>query len=165
MDAASAASGLLTAVWQGRGFPVDPAWIAGQLGIRVIETTLPPEVSGALIKEPNQDPQIVLSKSDTINRKRFTCAHELGHFVSRSINEDKYKDEERYDYIDFRAQSAASGTDKEEIFANQFAAALLMPEEAIREVSKTQKETFLLLSIFGVSHEAMRIRLKSLGIS
>lgn len=160
MNAASAASGLLTTVWGSRGFPVDPAWIAGQLGVRVMETTLPLEVSGALIKEPNQDPQIVLSQSDSKNRKRFTCAHELGHYVSRSE-----RGEEKYAYVDLRAQSASNGTDKEEIFANQFAAALLMPEDVIRNWAATTPEVFLLASKFGVSPEAISFRLKNLGLA
>lgn len=146
-------------IWESRGFPVDPVWIAKQLGIDVIEAELPDDVSGALIKEANQDPVIILSKSDSKNRKRFSCAHELGHYVHRMSN-----GADHYEYIDLRAQSARNGTDPEEVFANQFAAELLMPTDDVREFHVKGSPAFIMASNFGVSDDAMRYRLKNLGL-
>lgn len=74
----TSAHALLKDIWGDRKFPVDPVWIANELGLDVVETTLDDDVSGALLKEPEQDPVIILNRNDSNVRKRFTCAHELG---------------------------------------------------------------------------------------
>ena len=61
LNAAKAAQGLLERVWGSRGFPVDPARIATELGIDVITANLPDKVSGALVKARNADPMIALN--------------------------------------------------------------------------------------------------------
>lgn len=159
MDAKTSANELLESIWGGRGFPIDPVWIAAQLGLDVIETDLPESVSGALIKDKEKDPVIVLSKSDSKNRKRFSCAHEIGHYADR-LN----RDGEQYEYVDLRGQQASAGTNPEEIFANQFAAALLMPEDEVKRLVKAGTATFLMAQHFGVSDDAIRYRLKNLGL-
>ncbi len=159
MDAKTSANELLESIWGERGFPVDPVWIAAQLGLDVIETDLPESVSGALIKDKEKDPVIVLSKSDSKNRKRFSCAHEIGHYADR-LNQDG----EQYEYVDLRGQQASAGTNPDEIFANQFAAALLMPEDEVKRLVKAGTATFLMAQHFGVSDDAIRYRLKNLGL-
>ena len=94
-EAARDAERLRTSVWGDR-FPVDPVRIARKLGIVVLDARLHRTVSGALVKERGEDPTILLNERDSVNRKRFTCAHELGHFVRRSDNPDEYE------YVDFR---------------------------------------------------------------
>jgi Zn-dependent peptidase ImmA (M78 family) len=64
--------------------------IARGLGIDVLDAQLDVSVSGALVKERDQDPSIVLNWIDHPNRKRFTCAHEIGHFVRRKDQPDEY---------------------------------------------------------------------------
>lgn len=159
MNAQTSAKSLFNSVWKQRGFPVDPVLIANELGIEVVETVLPSDISGALIKDQGKDPVIVLSKSDSNNRKRFTCAHEIGHYAYRFANNGDH-----YEYIDFRGQTASAGSDQEEIYANQFAAELLMPSEEITALVKANYPYFLLAQYFGVSDDAMRIRLKNLNI-
>lgn len=154
----SSALMLQESIWKSRGFPVDPVWIAKQLGIDVIETELPDDVSGALIKEADQDPVIILSQADSKNRKRFSCAHELGHYAHRINGSD------HYEYIDLRGQSSRNGKDPEEIFANQFAAELLMPSEDVCNLHKKGKPSFIMASYFGVSDDAIRFRLKNLDL-
>ncbi|HYD79211.1 MAG TPA: ImmA/IrrE family metallo-endopeptidase [Paucimonas sp.] len=138
---------------------MDPVWIAGQLGLEVREAVLPPNVSGALIKDRDQDPLIVLSQSDSKSRKRFTCAHELGHYADRLG-----KDIEQYEYIDLRGDQSSTGTNPDEVFANQFAAALLMPEEEVRRLAKAKLPAFLMAQHFGVSDDAIRYRLRNLRL-
>lgn len=155
----TAAAGLLRDVWGDRGYPVDPVWIANQLGIRVIEAQLKPDVSGALVKKQDADPVIVLNATDSRVRQRFTCAHELGHYVSRSgqvANE--------YEYVDLRGPTASAGYDQDEIFANRFAAALLMPEDEVRRLRNEGIHPLLIATRLGVSSDAIGYRLKNLGI-
>ncbi|MGE5682721.1 MAG: ImmA/IrrE family metallo-endopeptidase [Bacillota bacterium] len=151
---------LLGKVWEDRGFPVDPVTIANRLGIQVVRTLLPEKVSGAIFKEKQKDPIIVLHSKDSENRRRFTCAHELGHYIYR-LNNDQIG--ETFEWIDFRGLDSSSGKREEEIFANTFAANLLMPEKEVR--LQLKKNNKILLPIhFGVSDEALENRLKNLSI-
>lgn len=159
-NSADIAKSVRAEVWEPRGFPVDPAWIAHQMGLRVLDADLPERVSGALVKEAGEDPVILLNKADSRNRKRFSCAHELGHYACRMTN-----GADHYEFIDFRDEEAAAGTNSEEIFANRFAAELLMPGNQVKRLHQEGKPSILIARYFGVSDDAIRIRFKSLGLS
>ncbi len=102
-------------------------------------------------------------------RQRFTIAHEIGHFLMHS---------ERSMFVDktvvFRDRSSSLGTDAEEIEANQFAAALLMPEtlvlsevKALVASSKSRngdRWVKQLAKQFDVSPQSMQFRLANLGV-
>lgn len=152
---------LLDTVWLGRGrrIPVDPIEIAHDLGIDVLEGPLDANVSAALIKRLGHDPQIVLNREDSRNRKRFSCAHELGHFYRRQDDQDQYE------YVDFRDIFAASGTSDEEIYANEFGASLLMPEREVRDLHVAGWNEVRLAFHFDVSRDAMHYRKKNLGLA
>lgn len=146
--------------WSEDEFPVDPVTIARNVGVEVLETHLPRDVSGALIKEVDEDPRIILETTDHSNRKRFSCAHELGHYASRVESNDE---DRQYEYVDFRNGVSATGQDPEEVFANSFAACLLMPESQVRV--RFRKSTHAeLAAYFGVSNEAMKWRLRKLNL-
>lgn len=152
---------ILNKVWANKPFPVDPVTISKILGLNVLETELPPNVSGALIKERGKEPTIVLHRHDHNNRKRFSCAHELGHYISRIESNDTAKE---YEYVDLRGALSSTGTDRDEIFANQFSAHLLMPNEIVRKLIKKNKSHFETALFFGVSVEALKPKLNSLGL-
>lgn len=139
-------------------FPIDPVTIAHKFGLRVVDGDLPTNVSGALIKEKGNDPVIMLESKDSLNRQRFTCAHELGHFIWRSENDEEAS---AYEYIEYRSEDREHKQKEEEIFANAFAAALLMPAGAVQKMANEPK--VLLAKKFGVSVDAMKYRLKNLG--
>jgi len=149
---------LLGEVW-GDGIPVDPVVVARLTGLRVLEdSTLNSNILGALIKEPNEEPVIMLNANDPPNRRRFTCAHEIGHFVRRSATSEPYAT------IDFRNASSARGEDDEEIYANEFAACLLMPDGDVMRLAKEGLGDLEMSIRFGVSREAMHFRLRNLGL-
>jgi Zn-dependent peptidase ImmA (M78 family) len=156
-DAQSAASELLDDCWDGV-LPVDPVRIAQSLGVKVLDTSLNDDVSGALVKERGADPSILLNANDSKNRKRFTCAHELGHFIRRAERP------EQYEYVDYRDSRSSNGTVEEEKFANSFAANLLMPDFLVRELNKQGLPDFRMAQKFGVSREAMHHRLDNLRL-
>lgn len=91
-------------------------------------------------------------------RRRFTIAHEIGHFVLHAS----------------RSQAAAAsycrGSDLErgdsaEGEANRFAAALLMPEPLLeREATRCGCNLALLAEQFAVSVPAMKLRLRTLDL-
>lgn len=164
-DPEQAANEILEAVWRRSGddlaIPVDPIHIARQLGIEVYTANLDEEVSGMLVKRPGVDPKIYLQSSDSRNRRRFTCAHELGHYVSRSANAD----DEEWEYVEHRALLASQGTNADEIFANKFAANLLMPQRAVKKLKDRFGSPAALAFEFGVSADAMNFRLVNLGLN
>lgn len=155
---------LLLEAWHpdddGFEIPVDPFHIARRLGLRVFAAKLDSDVSGMLIKEPGRDPVIYVNGNDTENRQRFSCAHELGHYILRaSSNSD-----DAFGYIDRRGEEAPRGTNPAEIYANQFAAELLMPQENVRRLAPSMSDASLAVK-FNVSVGAMKYRLENLGIS
>jgi Zn-dependent peptidase ImmA (M78 family) len=141
--------------------PVDPFYIAKALGISVYGKPLDPDISGMLIKRSHaDDPEMILNLDDHRNRQRFTCAHELGHFNLRS-QRGSFED---WEYVDHRGTLAGEGTDPDEMYANAFAATLLMPQRAIKKLWDGDGEVAPLAYTFGVSVEAMSNRLKNLGL-
>ena len=147
---------LLRRVWPGP-VPVDPIKIARGLGIKVYESLLYEDVSGLLIRDKVEGPRIILNASDTVTRRRVTCAHEIGHFVRRPEGD--------FRYLDKRDHLAAAGTDPEEMYANAFAAALLMPAADVQELHDKGFKEYEMALKFQVSPEAMRNRLKNLHLS
>lgn len=137
--------------------PVDPVSIANRLGIHVVEKKMGDAGSGAIVKEPGKNPVIYVEAGDAETRQRFTCAHELGHYLSR-------KGDKEYAYIDRRSYRASLGLDPDEVFANAFAAELLMPAAAIRHLYEDDPTVSGLAKTFGVSEEAMRYRLQNLNL-
>lgn len=156
-EAEKDAAGLLQATW-GAAIPVDPVAIARTAGLRVLEAQLDENTLGALVKQPGRDPTILLNESDSENRRRFTCAHELGHFVRRSEEADEYT------RVDLRNSLSTTGEDPEEVYANEFAACLLMPESEVRSFALAGMSDLEMAIRFRVSREAMQFRLKNLGL-
>jgi len=141
--------------------PVDPIRIAQSLGIRVYEDKLPDGVSAAIVNNPGSGATIVLSRDDATNRKRFSCAHEIGHFV-RHTNE---LDPIGYSYVDFRNQEASTGDKEEEVYANTFAASLLMPAPLIQKLKSEGLKPAEMIAKFGVSSIALANRFNYLGLN
>jgi Zn-dependent peptidase ImmA (M78 family) len=163
-DAENDAQEILSTVWApGSGgtdvpLPVDPFLIAQRLGIKAYSANLDPNISGMLVKKPGEDPEIYVHVSDSPNRRRFTCAHELGHYVKRSATGDV-----EWEYVEHRDLLTSQGSDPEEIYTNRFAASLLMPREKVEALRQTLG-TATLAYEFGVSAEAMHYRLANLGL-
>ncbi len=151
---------LLVTVW-GRdlgnlSLPVDPIYIAQQLGIKVYRSDLGSGVAGLLVKRAFVDPEIHLNVQDSVNRQRFTCAHELGHYIKRATTDDV-----SWESVDRRDALASRGTDPEEIYANNFAANLLMPTGMVRKLYRHFPPEAMAVE-FAVSVEAMKNRLATL---
>jgi Zn-dependent peptidase ImmA (M78 family) len=102
IEATKAAQGVLSEYWD-ETIPVDPAQIANAMGIEVANAYLDPDIAGAIEKRPGQPASIYLSAGDPPNRKRFTCAHEIGHFVKHGEGD--------FEYVDYRDGTASMGVD------------------------------------------------------
>jgi len=103
-------------------------------------------------------------------RQRFTIAHELGH---RALHPGREIILDVPVRVNFRDKTSSMATDAEEIEANAFAAATLMPEKMICDhitqppASKRREPDDIAaeLAIFKVSASAMSFRLINLGLT
>ena len=147
---------LLARVWAddyGRiALPVDPVWIARQLGMEVYVSALDPDVSALIYAAPGSQTSIYLNKDEPRVRQRFSCSHEIGHYVRRTASGAA-----SFGFVDHRDHISSLGLDPEERWANQFAAALLMPADLVR--ASPQRDPVDLARTFAVSRRAMEIRL------
>jgi Zn-dependent peptidase ImmA (M78 family) len=150
--------------------PIDLNTIASILGLRILYAALPEDVSGLLVSGPNGS-FVVVQESDPPNRQRFTVGHEIAHhFLKHQFAPGEHVHVDRGHYVSQRGPRSSTGLDSKEIEANQFAAALLMPSRLVRqEVSKLgthllDHHVSALAEAFGVSEQAMTIRLTSLGV-
>ena len=156
------AENVLSQFWAAQLYPVDPIAIAKKMGLQVFDAFLPPGVSGAIMKRPGEAAAIYLDQSDSRQRRRFTCAHELGHYVDhlrQAVDMDSYQ------FVDYRNGVSSAGTDVAERFANTFAACLLMPDGEVRAKVNMGWSLWQLSSYFDVSAEAMQYRLRNLGLT
>lgn len=150
--------------------PIDPVELAKRFGIEVYKAefeTLKNDTISGLIRVKDNDITIYVNKADSILRQRFTIAHELGHYFMH-INKIKNKGIN----IDMHRKTGYTSLIPDEIDANKFAAALLMPKKIVNEYYKKvnyigmDKEFIVdwLSSQFKVSKQAMIFRMKNLGI-
>lgn len=100
-------------------------------------------------------PAIVFNTDDSSARQRFTIAHELGHYVLGHGTSPRDTS---------KVLDGPVGSPNERA-ANQFAAHLLMPADAVRMMtSQGHASTDALAKIFGVSAVAMGYRLVNLRL-
>lgn len=137
-------------------FPVDPVRIAASLGVDVFNAQLSDKVAGALVKEEERKPTILLNEADSPRRRRFTCAHEIGHFILRT----RANPSDDFTFTDFRSDLAATGEAEDERYANGFAAELLMPFEQVVTWLQLGMSDIEMASAFDVSFDAVSIRVK-----
>jgi Zn-dependent peptidase ImmA (M78 family) len=138
--------------------PVDPIAIARKLNIGVFTAPLEKDVSGKLFMTAGHDPEIYLNQSDNYNRQRFTCAHELGHWTKQVA-----EGIESAEVVDYRGPLASSGTNADEIYANRFAAALLMPAEEVERLEVHGYGPVAIADKLRVSPEAASFRIANLS--
>ncbi|MFA6017670.1 MAG: ImmA/IrrE family metallo-endopeptidase [Patescibacteria group bacterium] len=138
--------------------PVSVEQVAKSFGLEVIAFPFHQKISGVLKKEEGI---IAINKNHHPVRQRFTSAHELGHFLLGHGMEDISEDDDYNEIID---DSFAKPKLKERE-ANLFASALLMPADWVKDaIKKEGMDIDRLAPIFGVSKQAMTIRLLALKL-
>ncbi len=139
--------------------------IAKHLNVDVKAEDLDSDISGLFVIKNNK-PYIRYNKSESINRKRFTIAHELGHYVLHRDSKPLFVD--KNEKIMYRNLDSSTGEIRKEREANAFAASLLMPKVFIQTtINSAPKNTNDIVSYladkFKVSEQAMNFRLANLG--
>lgn len=157
-EARANAQRVLDTFWDGV-LPIDPIRLARRLGADVYTAQLGDDVFGMVRGTPSET-TIYLDIDQSPVRMRFTCAHELGHYVERMDRD--VSDESEFAEIDRR--SDRNQGNRIEIFANEFAGALLMPEDEFRRHAHHGKGNIELSKLFNVSLDAVKIRKMHLGI-
>jgi Zn-dependent peptidase ImmA (M78 family) len=148
--------------------PVPLERVAAHLGLQVEEAILGEDVSGVLVVAQGKG-TIGVNSAHAHARQRFSIAHEIGHFILHQTKASLFIDKTYTVYR--RDERSSTGEDLQEIQANKFAAALLMPEALVRqEVAKTgfdlgdETELASLADTFEVSTQAMSFRLANLNL-
>ena len=132
--------------------PVPVSSIAEDLlGLRIVERPL--DASGLLYPA---DRLVVLNSAESPLRRRFTLAHELGHWVCQCLEGAEAPVFCRHQDVSMTADRAL------EREANVFAAELLMPPRAVASLYETRPES--LGDRLGVSAPALGWRLYNLGL-
>jgi len=137
-------------------------------GLRIMPYPLEDDVSGILLIE-NGVGLIGYNQTESRVRRRFTIAHEFGHYLLHKDVSALFVDKMFRASKDHAAYNA--DTVKYEHEANEFAAALLMPEQLIKKEAERANldlgdELGLkqLAKIFDVSSAAMYFRLFNLHL-
>jgi Zn-dependent peptidase ImmA (M78 family) len=139
--------------------PIDITEIVLEHGLTLQEEQLEDNVSGMLMIH-GAHAMIGINEGHHPHRKRFTIAHELGHYMLHRDASDVFVD------AFLRSERSSKGDDPQEIEANAFAAELLMPKRQLINAVADCPYNALdegairhLAARFGVSTTAMAIRL------
>lgn len=104
---------------------IDVKMIVRALDIQILEREdWTNELSGALVIH-NGKGVIGLNKYDVVERKRYTLAHELGHWFLHNDLTDTFLDKKL-------VFNRSNHSNRQEVEANYFAACMLMPEKLLR---------------------------------
>lgn len=132
--------------------------IASQVGIWNIREQKLGAIDGALVVPDGKIEGEILLHADLYpERKRFTLAHEIGHFVHPFHHPELGKFE--CNKNDMYLQTAKNNTELMEVQANKFASELLLPSVFVREcfpsIDKIDLDTLVDLSeLFEISKAA-----------
>lgn len=150
--------------------PIDPKRVAELIGLSVVEVPHENDDLCGLLLKGDKKAIIGVNALHHNNRKRFTIAHEIGHFLLHK-NENTFLDHhENFDMVKFRKNSSPKTQEERE--ANCFAAALLMPAKLLKKnfvslqevMSDTQEIIQWLAKKYAVSADSMKWRLVNLQL-
>lgn len=150
------------------GPPVNVEELAKKLGVDVRYEPFEGGLSGALYRAADGHAVLGVNDWHVDVRKRFTIAHELGHWLL-------HPDELFVDGILKRDGDSSLAIRSHEIEANAFAAELLMPRKLVLEeineilarnaTPDARRLVKQLASTFEVSEQAMQFKLMNLGLT
>lgn len=148
--------------------PVDVESVAEYLGLSIVDEDLESSVSAMLVVKDGRGGVIGVNTNHHPNRKRFSLAHEIGHYLLHRKEATVFVDAAP---VFFRDDTSSAGTERQEIEANAFAAELLIPADSLRESVEQQAldpyddaAVQRLARAFGVSAQALTIKLVRLGL-
>lgn len=133
--------------------------LESEAGFRIFHpTAMPSDLSAILLWSDDLGACVAINPRHPAPRRRWSLAHEVGHFLRDREAGDVYEDDE-----------GSSAKETSEVFADNFAAAFLMPESGVArrfaDMSRANgrfsaRDLYALASSFGVSFRAMAVRLE-----
>jgi Zn-dependent peptidase ImmA (M78 family) len=137
------------------------------MGVQVRYSPFDDDLSG-MIYIKDGIPIIGVNSLHHPHRQRFTIAHELGHLeLHREMITSKVHVDKDFPVL-MRDPKSATGTERVEIEANQFAAELLMPEALIKQALESKPFDIdddspieELAKKFRVSRQALEYRIRA----
>lgn len=145
--------------------PVPVEKIADGEGAEIAVKQFNGEISGLLLRADGRA-IIAVDRRQAPARQRFTIAHELGHLLLHEGKEVRVDTNFR---VNLRSPISSTAEDVEEIEANAFASALLMPEQFLRADLENlvldmedDKQLKMLAKRYQVSTQAITFRLINL---
>lgn len=147
--------------------PVRVEVIARKLAAEIHYEPFEGDISGMVYRHKDH---VIIGVNSTHhpNRQRFTIAHEIGHVLLHKGTEVHI---DRTYRVNMRNDISSQAVDRDEIEANRFAAALLMPEHMLiddlqdMEIdSENGDNVGALANKYEVSLQAMTLRLQNLGL-
>lgn len=144
--------------------PVDVKAIISEIGLTYVEREMPDGESG-FIEYDGWQCTIAVNANEGPQRKRFTAAHELGHFL---YHRDLLREHRHLDRLFDEAAGRNLAEPLEyahEMQANSFAARLLMPKTTLENEIRSGNNTIAgLARKFDVSRAAVEFRIKNLNL-
>ena len=138
-------------------------------GFKIFSQSMPEKIGGYIIigdrfqEKLGSDKIIVVNENESINRQRFSLAHEFGHFL---LDANAKNNPEYYDAFE-------SDTNKNDLerCIDRFAAELLMPTDLFKnKFSRVKKDISdgyeiikALAELFAVPFEAVKRRIEEVG--
>jgi Zn-dependent peptidase ImmA (M78 family) len=148
-----------------RTVPINPVILAKRLGMAVNNAKFSDEGVAGMIAKHGDEVMLLINREDPPYRKRFTIAHELGHHFLHLLADGEFVDGEENLFRQPKGDPNSWTPDqRREYQANMFAAALLMPEQAVRKAWGAQIALDQMARLFNVSEQAMGIRIDQLGL-
>jgi Zn-dependent peptidase ImmA (M78 family) len=145
--------------------PVPVDRLAATLGAEIVHRRFSGEISGIVHRNRDGTAVIGVNSLHSIQRQRFTIAHEIGHLL---LHTDENLHVDKNFPIGLRSENPEMSASANEVEANQFAAALLMPPDLMAKDIRPYVGKDVLIAIrmlarkYKVSEQAMSIRLSSL---
>lgn len=148
--------------------PVDAALAVNRLGGNLAFVACLVDDIDAMIEKTSGSFKVTIREGVSLGREKFSIAHEIGHLFlhmgfqiepTRWAVVQSYKDSVRFRF----------GYSEEELEANEFAAAFLMPKDEFEQIvscntRNNRCDLNAVAGCFGVSVEAARTRGRWLGL-
>lgn len=135
--------------------PVDVYEIAQNSGLRIVEEPFPDDISdvSGFIDLSDDKAVMYINANDAPNRRKFTVAHELGHWI---LHREQIKADPQKTVL-LRMALGVANQDPFEKEANAFAAELLVPMELF-QTEENDKSVAELAELFQVSSDVIGFR-------
>lgn len=146
--------------------PVNLRAIFADLCVSYHEQPIMTGESGWIERDGNNY-RVVVNANEGEQRKRFTAAHELAHYLlHRDLMDHGSRMNRHTDRLFDKAGLKQDSLFKphHEVQANRLAAQIIMPADLVRAKHEEGLSVEALSSEFGVSKAAMEIRLETLGL-